>query len=128
MLLAENRFRVLHKAGKWNSPCAQEEKIISLQVQLKKLTGKGISNTKDDTKVKSSKNDGKKKERVRPAWMLVKPTDLTEKKTVNNKDFWWCERENMWAAHKPEDCKELPFSKTRNKDKEKAEKKKDKLV
>ena len=39
-------------------------------------------------------------------WKKEKPKDISKSKYMNGKTYWWCERHNVWAIHKPEDCKE----------------------
>ena len=43
----------------------------------------------------------------KPEWMSQKPGDITKSKEMNGKTYWWCERYEVWAIHKPEDCKPM---------------------
>ena len=54
---------------------------------------------------KNESKGGKKSKKDRPPWMKKKPEDLTKSKEVEGKTYWWCEKHEIWAIHKPEDCK-----------------------
>jgi hypothetical protein len=116
MQLAANKYKNLNDSGKWNTPSAQEEKLIALESRIKTLTMRSKKDAKPmsfrkSTLVPKLNKETKRTKRVRPAWMTIKPDDISKPKDANNKRYWWCERANVWALHKPEDCKALPNSK-----------------
>lgn len=107
---AETKFQQLKLAGKWKAKSPAESQIIALTAQLKAteerlsaLSKKGGSPTKkgSDTDDKKPKSEGK---RSYPAWRYER-TGEQAKLDKDGKTYWWCEVLNMWAVHKPNDCK-----------------------
>jgi hypothetical protein len=113
MNLALTKYKTLTEAGKWNAPTEEEEKIIALEAQLKKLAAQKKPNKTDDKKGNKGKQGNKSKQQKgkqgnfdKPAWMLEKPKDgEPKKKEVKGKTYWWCTKHNFWARHPPEKCK-----------------------
>ena len=114
MHLAANKFKVLSESGKWNAPSKEEEKTISLEARISKyIKGKDKSKAPPSEKGKGREQGTKKKPYVikeRPKWMTDKPEDISTPKTENGKEYWWCERHNVWALHKPDQCYECASS------------------
>jgi hypothetical protein len=107
---AETKFQQLKLGGKWKTKSPAESQIIALTAQLKATEQKlsalskkgGGSPTKpgDDGKKKKTKTDDKRY----PAWRYDRKGDK-DKLDRDGKTYWWCEVLNMWAVHKPADCK-----------------------
>ena len=60
---------------------------------------------KRDLKVtKKPKSD--KAKRDKPAWMTKEPsaTEKVKLKTINIKDYWWCDALACWCRHHPRKC------------------------
>jgi hypothetical protein len=113
MQKALTKYKTLVEKGKWNAPSDEETKIIALEAQLKKLTrkpttgdSKGKSNNKTaGNKGRKDNNKDQKKENTKPAWMTVKPKEgEPKKKTVDDKEYFWCHKHESWGRHKAEDC------------------------
>ena len=120
MQLASNKFKVLTENGKWNAPSKEEQKIIALEAKFSKwYSKKKSSKERDNVKTSNSKRKPK------PTWMTTKPDDISETKEMNGKTYYWCERHNVYALHKPQDCYDLkgkaPDRKVRIKDERKPE-------
>jgi hypothetical protein len=60
MQLGNNKFKLLKEGGQWNAPSVEEEKILALQTEVKKLE-KNITKKTD-----SKKNDKKSKAMDKP--------------------------------------------------------------
>jgi hypothetical protein len=113
MELADNKYKLLKEAGKWNAPSQDEEKILALHAEIKNLkkhSKKKVSFQKDDKK-KKKYDKGSHKEK--PAWFSTKPadSDLKKAKTWNDKKWWYCcpetggKCEGNWRIHTPKECK-----------------------
>ena len=129
MLLAENKYKIRKVRQTWNERTPEEEKIIALEAQIRKMGkgdpnkggGKGKGSGKDGGKKKPPPNDKKKTKggREPEPWMLVAPKEGEAKeKTVENKRWFWCPKHAKWTRHKPEECKGIngKFEKKNNKD------------
>ena len=60
----------------------------------------------DSTNSKPSgkkKKDSKKEDK--PKWMSKEPKDGKLKKTVEGKEYHWCEHHRAWGRHQTKDCK-----------------------
>ncbi len=105
MNLAKNKYQILKQNEKWNAPSVEEEKIMALEAQIKKLQ-KGRNKSKDTNKNgKNFNNKGDKK--ARDEW-ITKPPTSAEKgkpKQASGKTWWWCPTHKKWTLHKPEECK-----------------------
>jgi hypothetical protein len=115
MAQAETKFQQLKQGDKWQAKSPAETQIIALTAQLKAteqklsaLTKKGTSTgTKKaaDTKATSSNSASDRKgNRNYPAWRYERDGDKS-KLDRDGKTYWWCEVLNLWAAHKPSECK-----------------------
>ena len=83
MILEENKYKTLVRAGEWKSPEDQKE-ILAMRVQVDEIKKKKES--------RSRRFEWKKKK---------KPSDLKEVKQVNDKKYHWCPRHALWTLHKP---------------------------
>jgi hypothetical protein len=132
MLLAENKYKIRKVRQTWNERTPEEEKIIALEAQIKKMGkidnkkagGKGKGSGKEHDKKKPTPKDKDKKNkgvREPEPWMLIAPKEGEAKeKTAENKKWYWCPKHAKWTRHKPEDCKGINSKfdkKDKNKDK-----------
>ena len=65
---------------------------------------KSGTHKKDLKATKNPKND--KSKRDKPAWMTKSPsaTEKGKSKTVDSKDYWWCDALACWCRHHPSKC------------------------
>ena len=110
MNLAANKYKIRLRRNEWNSKSESETNIIALEAKLMSLqrkdkskgTVKESGTHKKDFKVtKNPKSD--KAKRNKPAWMTKAPsaTEKSKSKTVNRKDYWWCDALECWCRHHP---------------------------
>jgi hypothetical protein len=119
MQLALNKFTNLQRDGKWGALSADQERIVALSAQVKKINDSNLKLTKAIAKAGSSKSTTKsqqdknsdktrrtsklsfkQRQKEKYAWKLVAPKDNAPKKTVNghqyffkkvnNKEYYWC--------------------------------------
>ena len=111
MVKAETKYDKLIKNKTWGKKDAREEQLLALQTQIKQLQkhrkpGGGSGNGKDNGNGKGPRNG---KARRYPDWQYEKPKNGVKhmQKKIKGKtvDYWWCEVLEMWARHKPEECK-----------------------
>ena len=85
---------------------ALEAKLMSLQKKDKsKGTVKKYGTHKKDSKAtKKPKSDKSKQDK--PAWMTKAPsaTEKGKSKTVDSKEYWWCDALACWCRHHPSKC------------------------
>ena len=115
MTFADNKYKTLVQNETWNAPDANEEKILALQVELKKLKAqKGKSNkTNKQAPKKREKNPKVKVKNNRlPDFFGKKPKkgDEMKPKTWKGKLWYFCGEETggkcagLWRRHKPSKC------------------------
>ena len=126
MNLATNKYKIRLCRDKWNSKPESDTKTLSLEAKLMSLQKKDKSkgtvkkpgtHKRDLKATKKPKSD--KAKRDKPAWM-TKALSATEKgksKTVDSKDYWWCDALACWCRHHP--SKREAKSKQGNKDEKK---------
>ena len=77
-------------------------------MQMKKKSGKSMSAAKK-APMPAAKNQPTLKTYPKtkyPAWCMVPPAaGDAQHKVVNTKDYWWCIKHQIWARHKPGDCR-----------------------
>ena len=122
MELADNKFKNLQQKGQWNSPSADEEKIIALEAEVQKLK----KFTKKPPKAGGSPVNKFKDQKARPDWFSKPPKteDLKKPKKWNNREWWYCCEKTggkctgNWRRHKPSECegKAHQFSQTKRND------------
>ena len=109
MVKAETVYDTLVQKKKWGKKDPRDEQILALQAQVNALSKKKKSNKTNNGSNSSSNNNDSQKRRCYPEWRYDKPKNNKThiKKEINGKqvDFWWCEVLQMWARHKPEECK-----------------------
>jgi hypothetical protein len=106
MTHAETKYQQLQLGGKWQAKSPAETQIIALTAQLK-ATRQELTEMKKAPAPKKAtdiKPTDKKGSRKYPDWRYKRTGDQS-KLEKEGKTFWWCEVLNMWAAHKPQDCK-----------------------
>lgn len=117
MLWARQKYDLLREKGTWNAPTEEEEKIIALEAQLKKMekqmkSGKAKGNPKSNQNGRERRTNNKDNPRrkEKPDWFEKEPDDPTKKVTWNGKDWNWCGRSTggkceSFVRHLPTDCK-----------------------
>ena len=119
MTLAENKYKALVVEGKWNSLSEEQNQIISLTAELKKLKenrlqlgnkGKKSDKNKERKSDKDKENQdpkpkGKKNsnERFKDkwAWKKVAPkSGESEVKNYNDTKYYWCKGHKLWCKTK----------------------------
>ena len=127
MKYADEKYKTLLQKGTWNTPDANKEKILALQVEINKLKSKS-GKTKKTGKNKPS---GKKLTNAvskKPAWFQQRPVDseLKKSKEWNGIKWYYCHKDiggqcdGKWRRHKPSSCKgkAYAFPVKQNQDKE----------
>ena len=111
---AADKYKTLLQRGSWNAPDANEEKILALQTEIRKLKRKS-----------SNKNDqvSKKEAKEKPKWFSERPktADLHKSREWNGKTWWYCHPDTggkcdgQYRLHKPSQCqgKGYRFAKTK---------------
>jgi hypothetical protein len=119
---ALNKFKTRKESEQWCQRTTEEETIIALQAQVKSLItnqkksdtgGKSTGGRKEQKKAsKKGKSKGKFKPEDKPAWMQTPPKDGEKhSKTVEGKEYHWCQHHGSWTRHKPSECKGIGFTK-----------------
>ena len=113
MNLAANKYKIQLRRNKWNAKSESETKILALKAKLISLqkkdkskgTVKKFGTHKKDLKA-TKKPKSSKAKRDKPAWMTKAPsaTEKGKSKTVNIKDYWWCDALACWCRHHPIKC------------------------
>jgi hypothetical protein len=113
--LGNNKYKLLKEGGLWNAPSDEEEKILALQTEVKKLKkNTQLATCKVDKSVKV--DESKAKTRVtqpeKPSWFSkeLKEEDLHKSKVWNNKTWWFCSPktggkcDGKYCIHKSSEC------------------------
>ena len=128
---ALKKFKTLVIDKKWKALTADQEQIVALSAEVKQLKEKKLvfdkrpkaknkannTNTNNNNKGNNNNNSSgsnkkKQKKRAREetakwAWKLVKPEDGKPKsKSVNGKQYHWCDKCEKWTLHTPEEHKD----------------------
>lgn len=111
MLKAATKYKTMKDEETWNAPSDEQVEIMALKAQVSKLE---IANKKSkktqtsSTSSKSTKKDeksNKTKKKRYPPWRYVAPKEgESQKKTVNNRNYFWCPHHKLWTAHDPNKC------------------------
>ena len=111
--LAANKYKIRLRRNEWNAKSESETKTLDLEAKLMSLQKKDESkgtvkksgtHKRDLKKTKNPKSD--KAKRDKPSWMTKSPSE-TEKgksKTIDSKDYWWCDSLAFWCRHHPSKC------------------------
>ena len=134
---AANKYKIMKTKEVWNTPSAEQEKLVALQAQLTSLNKKYDAKKSKLERIKKRKGDksggdkgGKKpKDKLKkPAWFTKRPKDseLTKPREWNGYVWHYCSPETggkcdgVYRIHKPSECKSV------RKTTDKSEAKKDK--
>ena len=115
MVKSETVYDTLVQKKKWGKKDPRDEQILALQAKVDALSQKkkgssnnSSSNSSSSTTNNSNSNNSQKKRRY-PDWRYEKPkngkTHMQCESNGKMVDYWWCEVLQMWARHKPEECK-----------------------
>ena len=136
---ALNKYKTRKESNQWCQKTTEEETIIALQAQVKSLmsnqkksdaNSKSAGGTRKDQKKanKKVKSKGKLRSEDRPAWMKIPPKEgEKQSKTVEGKEYHWCQHHEGWTRHKPSECKGIGFTKAQGKDLDKSSDSKPKM-
>ena len=112
---ALTKYRTRVDAKLWEAPTKEQEEITALKTQLvqlkkqQKKTKKSKSNNSDAKNENKAEKKDKKEKHKKPEWMKKKPTKeeiaAGNKKTVDDKEYYWCPHHNAWGRHHPSECK-----------------------
>ena len=114
MQLALNKYQARLEKKEWNAPSPEQQKILALEVELKKMRAAKPKQPGQNEKGKKKKKGGNNKKKKadqfeKPAWMRKPPTAAEKakgsKKTVDKKLYHWCPKHAAWVRHTPEQCK-----------------------
>ena len=115
MVKAETVYDTLCQKKKWGKKDPRDEQILALQTKVEELskrkkTSSNNNNSSSSTrKHNNNSSSSSQKKRHYPDWRYEKPKDGKKhlQKDVKGKmiDFWWCDVLEMWARHKPDECK-----------------------
>lgn len=117
MLLAGLKYKTKKQEGEWNAPSTEEEELLALRAEVKKLkiskANKNDFPAKDKSKDNAKDDTGRKpkvKKQRKPSWMLIPPKQGDKHtKTVNSKEWHWCPKHECWVRHSPAECKGKGF-------------------
>jgi hypothetical protein len=118
MQLGNNKFKLLKEGGIWNAPSVEEEQILALQTEVKKLqknVTKKVDSKKTDKKsrVMDKTNFKGRAKLEKPHWFFQEPKEdqINKPKFWNNRSWCYCfpktggKCDGKYRAHKPSDCK-----------------------
>lgn len=113
MEFARNKYRVLVQEERWNSKSPEEQQIVALTAQVSRMQSykpkvptPGKPTSTNPGRGKGGYRSGKQGEKnKRPDWVKQKPRAGQDKRTVDGKEYFWCQPLQIWARHKPEDCR-----------------------
>ena len=116
--LAEYNLRVSDKSSPWGSLSEEQEEILLLKAEIKRVTADSSKKKSKKNQRTSKKNAGQGAESAEasrdasgnfkiPPWKLDPPKEGDKTKEVNGKTYYWCPHHydgGMWALHQPKDC------------------------
>ena len=121
MLWARQKYDLLKEKGTWNAPTEDEEKIIALEAQVKKMekqlqrgkTNSGNKHTSSTSNSRGKRGDDNGKlnrRKEKPDWFTKEPKDPLKKITWNGKEWNWCGKSTggkceSYVRHLPKECK-----------------------
>ena len=124
MVKAETVYDTLCQKKKWGKKDPRDEQILALQTKVEELSKrKKTSNSSNNSSNSTCKNNNNssstsQKKRRYPDWRYKKPKDNKKhiQKEVKGKmiNFWWCDALEMWARHKPDECKASKQNESKN--------------
>jgi len=117
MLLADNKYKTLKEKNEWCIPSAEQEEIVALRADMKKMQQRankaGKSNGKKGGKDKDGKKGAKKgkggdkksSKRTTKEWITKAPKPGEPKtKEVDGVTWKFCEKHKKWGQHTTEEC------------------------
>ena len=113
--LAEYNLRVSDKYSPWGALSEEQEEILLLKAEIKKVTADSSkkknrtqkSSNQGQTPASTTTSDVSGKAKI-PKWKLEAPVDGTLKREHKGKTYYWCPHHydgGMWSLHEPKDCK-----------------------
>ena len=96
------------KAKEWERPTHKEERIITLEGQVKQLEANAASCTSNASPLSTPHTPnipGGNARNIKPPWMAEPPSPGDpQKKAVKGKDFHLCPNHLAWVRHLPSQC------------------------
>lgn len=124
MRLAEQKYLNLIKDGTWEAPSAEQEQIIALTAQLKKVQEKVNKRVTSSTERRGQQEKDKDEEKANtttttrqgkrgiPEWKLKEPKGnepRQKKDPKTGKMNYWCPKHKKFCVHKPSECKGIGY-------------------
>ena len=102
MEIVLNKYKVLIESNKWNTPSAQDSKIVALTAEIDALKMQSTPTSTYNNKRKGNN----RKSQVDYAWKKNPPGkgEPTEK-VVEKMTYHWCINHKFWTLHSSTDCK-----------------------
>ena len=120
MEYANNKYKLLKQAKKWQAPSEEEEKILALEAEVKTLKRKSKPPPKGKNLKGRNPDKGKPEQRQddKPSWFNTKPTKemMSKPRMWNDKQWWYCGKESggkcagVYRRHKPSQCEGKAFT------------------
>ena len=116
MQWARQNFDMLKEKGTWSAPTDEEERIIALEAEVRKMKKrlKDKTNTATRTPVKDKEKDTSRR-KEKPKWSETEPKEPKKKVMWNGKDWNWCGSTTggkceSFVRHPPFKCKGIKKS------------------
>ena len=115
---AESKYYELTTIDKsWRNPTEADKKIAALSAEISTLKSRVKKAGKSSSKQTSGNQSGSNQRSKRPEWMVkhIKPQNIKETRTWNNKTYHWCCPQNggkcpgKWATHTSKECRGSSF-------------------
>ena len=102
MEVALNKYKVLMELDKWNTPSAQDSKMVALTTKIDALKLQGSSTSSYNDKKKGNNH----KSKADNAWKKIVPGEGEPKrKSVGKMTYHWCINHQYWTLHSSTKCK-----------------------
>jgi len=118
MLRAENKYKALVERDQWNLKSKEEEQIVALNAEIKKLQlvkkpqmNKNKKGSKNNKKKYEAKDKKKAPNNKKDDWKHVSPKGSDNKtKVIDGVTWHWCPNHKRWVQHNPSECRLKPES------------------
>jgi hypothetical protein len=116
MKKAADKYKNLLQKGSWNAPDGNEQKILALQSEIKKLKKKSAGGEPNNDK-RANQNKGQSK---KPEWFQSRPkkNELRKPKKWKGVNWYYCHKDTggkcdgIWRQHKLSECKGTAYRRT----------------
>jgi hypothetical protein len=93
MQLVENNYKLRLQNGTWRQTGKPVDEINAMKAQIETL--------KSQLQYRSNRTERDKKF----SWKKVPPTDMSEVKKYEGREYNWCTKHKLWTIHKDSECK-----------------------